>query len=62
MFPMQGAWVRPLVRELDPTCRNGDQRSWVPQLTPGTAKLKKKQQPSSQEKKKNVEFPLDAHG
>ena len=24
MDPMQGAWVRPLVRELDPTCRNGD--------------------------------------
>ena len=21
-FPMQGAWVQPLVRELNPTCRN----------------------------------------
>ena len=22
MLPMQGAWVRPLVRELDPACHN----------------------------------------
>ena len=24
MFPMQGAWVQSLVRDLDPTCRNKD--------------------------------------
>ena len=43
--PMQGAWVRSLVRELDPTCHN--YRSCVPQLRPDTAKeitfLKKKE-------------------
>ena len=33
-FPMQGAWVQSLVRELDPTC----QKSCMPQL--GAAKLK----------------------
>ena len=34
MLPIQGAQVRSLVRELDPTCCNEDERSRVPQLRP----------------------------
>ena len=45
MRPVQGAWVRSLVRELDSTattkdltCLNEDRKSCVPQLRTGTAK------------------------
>ena len=31
MLPMQAAQVRSLVRELDPTCCNEDQRAHMPQ-------------------------------
>ena len=33
---MQGAWVQSLVRKLDPTCHNKDQRSCMPQLRPSS--------------------------
>ena len=42
---MQGTPVRSLVRELDPTCRDEEQRFHEPQLRPYTAKqinIKKK--------------------
>ena len=39
-FPMQGARVRSLVRELDPTCHK--ERSHMLQLRAGTAKINKK--------------------
>ena len=39
---MQKAWVQSLFRELDPTCTNEGQRSYVPQARPSIAKKKKK--------------------
>ena len=36
VLPTHGVWVQPLVRELDPTCR--DERSYMPQLRPGAVK------------------------
>ena len=37
MLSMQGAWIRALVRELDPTCRN--QRTYMQQLRSSATKL-----------------------
>ena len=37
VFPMQGAQVQSLPRELDPTCHNEDQRSYKLQLRPSIA-------------------------
>ena len=38
----KGAWVQSLVRELNPTCTNEDQRSYMSQIRPSIAKKKKK--------------------
>ena len=38
---MQKAWVQSLFRELDPTCTNEGQNSYVPQARPSIAKKKK---------------------
>ena len=57
MLPIHGAWVRFLVKELDPTCHNeeGQLKSSVPQLRPGTAKGNKtKLQVRSRKKKKEI--------
>ena len=66
-LPMQGAWVRSLVRELDPTCRNWGSRTWqrrscVPHLGPGVVKeinIKKEKKSLEPQKMKALWASLD---